>query len=71
MIYNTEVLKFDLCDCDDAYILVRGDIDITGENGNQELFKNWAPLIKCIMKIDETKIDYAEDLDLVMPMYDL
>ena len=40
MIYNTEVLKFDLCDCDDAYILVRGDIDITRENGNQELFKN-------------------------------
>ena len=29
MIYNTEVLKFDLCDYDDAYILVRGDIDIT------------------------------------------
>ena len=44
---------------------------LQGENGNQTLFKNWAPFIKCIIKIDETKIDYAEDLDLVMPMYNL
>ena len=34
-------------------------------------FKNNAPFIKCISKINGTKIDNADDLDVVMPMYNL
>ena len=35
------------------------------------VFKNNAPFINCILKINGVKIDSAEDLDVVMPMYDL
>ena len=35
------------------------------------VFKNNAPFINCISKINGTKIDNAEDLDVVMPMYNL
>ena len=70
VIYNTEVLKSNLCDYNDAYILVRGDITVTAAT-TQVAFKNCAPFTKCITKIDGTTIDDAEDLDLVMPMYNL
>ena len=69
--YNTEVLKSSLCDYNNAYILVRGNITVTGAPETQVSFKNWARFIKCITKIDETTIDDAEDLDLVIPMYKL
>ena len=40
--------------------------------GEKELvFKNNAPFINCISKINVVKIDNAEDLDVVMPMYNL
>ena len=71
MIYNTEVLKSNLCDYNDAYILVRGNITIIGHQVTQEAFKNCAPFTKCIIKNDGTTIDDAEGLDLVMPMYNL
>ena len=62
-------MKSNLCDFDDAYILVRGDFTIIGYQAKQVAFKNRAPFTTCIRKIDGTKIDNAEDLDLVMPMY--
>ena len=34
-------------------------------------FKNNAPFINCISKINGTKIDNAEDLDVLMPLYNL
>ena len=37
----------------------------------KKVFKNNAPFINCITKINGTKIDNAEDLDVVMPMYNL
>ena len=69
--YNTEVLKFSLCDYKDAYILVAGDITNLGHQETQVAFKNCAPFTTCITKIDETTIDNTEDLDLVMAMYNL
>ena len=69
--YDTEALKANLCDYNDVYILVRGDNTITTAPVTQVAFKNCAPLTKCITKSDGTKIDDAEDLDLVMPMYNL
>ena len=71
VLYNAEVLKSNLCDYSDAYILVRGDITILGENTTQVAFKDRAPCIKCITKIDGTTIDNAEYLDLFMLVYNL
>ena len=66
-----QVLKSNICDYNDTYILVRGDITITAAGATQVAFKNCAPFTKCITKIDGTTIDDAEDLDLVIPMYNL
>ena len=66
--YSAEVLKSNLSD----YILVRGDINIIGRNLSTKItFKNCAPFIKCIRKNDATKIDNAENWNLVMPVYNL
>ena len=40
-------------------------------NVTQVAVKNCSPFIKCVIKIDRTKIVDAEDLDLVLPMYNL
>ena len=69
--YNTEVLKSNLCDYSDASILVRGDITVVTATATQVAFKNCAPLFKCTTKIDETTADDADDLDLVIPKYNL
>ena len=66
IVYNTEVLKSNHCDYNDAYILVRGNITVVGNNGTQVAFKNCVPFIKCITKINGTVIEDIEDLDLVM-----
>ena len=57
--YNTEVLKSNLCDYNDAYILVRGDIVTTAHNNPTPVaFRNCASFIKCIIKIDGTKFKF-------------
>ena len=72
IIYNTEVLKSNLCDYNDAYILVRGDIVVSAAFASQVSFKTCPPFTKCITKIDGTTIDDDnENLDLFWPMYNL
>ena len=68
IIYDTEVLKSTLCGFSDGYILV---ITVIAAPATQVSFKNCAPFTKCIPKIYGNTIDDAEDLDLVMPMYNL
>ena len=70
------MLRSDLCDFNDADIVVKRDITLEGDNDankrNKNLeFKNNAPFINCISKINGVKIDNVEDLDVVMPMYNL
>ena len=70
------MLRSDLCGFNDAYIVVKGDITLEGDNDankrNKNLaFKNNAPFINRISKINGVKVDSAEDLDLVMPIYNL
>ena len=93
------MLRSDLCDFRDAYILVKGNITVDKKaftadgfedpnntaanatatnNANNNafgekklIFKNNAPLINCFTKINGIKIDNAENLDVVMPMYNL
>ena len=62
IIYNTEVVKPNLCDYNGAYILVRSDTITTEHNiPTSVAFKNSTPFTKCITKIDGTTMD--EDLD--------
>ena len=73
---KTPMLRSDLCDFSDAYIAGKGDITLEGDNDankhNENLvFINNAPFINCILKINGVKIDNGEDLDVVMPMYNL
>ena len=73
--FKTSMLRSDLCDFSDAYIVVKGDITVTNSNNAKRnksvTFKNNARFINCITKINSIKIDNAEDLDVVMPMHNL
>ena len=71
IIYNTEVLKSNLCDYNDAYLLVNGDITVGAVHATQVAFKNCPPFTKCITEIDGTTVDETEKLDLVVLMYNL
>ena len=66
--YKTEILKSNLFDYNEAYILVRGDIIVVAAPTTEVASKNCAPFTKCIKKIDKTTIYDVEDLDLVMPI---
>ena len=73
---KTSMLRSDLCDFSNAYIVVKGNITLAGDNDankrNKNLaFKNNGQFINCISKINGVKTDNAEDLDVVMPMYNL
>ena len=83
--FKTTMLKSSLCDYSDAYILVKGTISVNNiaaaaaaaaatdaNNINKKLiFKNCAPFINCISEINNTQIENAKDIDIVMPMYNL
>ena len=68
IIYNKEVLKSNFCNYNDAYILVKGNITVTVAPATQVAFKNCAQFTKYITKNDGATMNYAEDLDLVMPV---
>ena len=71
IIYNTEVLQSNICDYNDAYILVKGDIIATAAPATQLVFKNCEPFTKCITKTDGITIGDTKALDLVMLTYNL
>ena len=70
---KTPVLRSDLCEITDAYIVVKGTITVTNPNNAKRnravAFKNNTPFINCISKINGVQINNAEDLDVVMPMH--
>ena len=96
---KTSMLRSDLCDFSDTYIVVKGNITVTKKTftvndidapnnteanvtatntandnafGEKKLvIKNNAPFINFVSKINGVKSDNAEDLDVVMPMYNL
>ena len=70
--FLTNSLESSLCDYSDAYILVTGNITVTGGDANTKVaFKNCAPFTKCITEINETFIDDAEHVNITMPMHNL
>ena len=78
--FITTMLKSSLCDYSDACIIVKGTItvnnaaadDAAANNINKKvIFKNCAPFTNCISEINNTQVDYAKDIDIVIPMYNL
>ena len=70
--FETQVIKSSLCDYSDAYILVTGNITAVGNDANTKgAFKNCAPFMKCVTHINHEHVDTADNLDIVMPMYNL
>ena len=80
--FKTTTLKSSLCDYSDAHILVKGKITITGgrdhaaarqadERDKGVAYKNCAPCTTCKSDINNVEIDYCQDIDIIMPMYNL
>ena len=78
--FKTPMLRSDLCDYADAYILVNGTITVTAPAGANNIrdkknrpliLKNNAPFVSCITRINGELIEDADDLDIVMSMYNL
>ena len=77
--FKTSMLRSSLCDYSDAYILIKGNITVNNTAGaaaanntnKKVIFKNCAPFTSLISKINNTQIDHAEYIDIVMPMYNL
>ena len=79
--FKTPMLRSDLCDYSDAYILVKGKIVVTAPGVNNDvnnirykrnrpvMLKNNAPFVSCITRINGELIEDADDLDIVMPVY--
>ena len=74
------MIKPNLCDYSDAYILVKGTISVPNtaaqgtavNNTNKEvIFKNCPPFTNCITEINNMQVENAEYIDIVMPMYNL
>ena len=82
IIFKTTMLRSNLCDYADAYILVKETIKITGagngdaakpldERNKGVIFKNCAQFTKCKSRISNTDVDNSLDIHVVMPMYNL
>ena len=81
--FKFAMLKSSLCDYSDAYILSKGRITVIAKNNSYaaarqadernkgEIFQNCGPFINCNSEINNTEIDNAKDVDIVMPMYNL
>ena len=70
--FQTKAIKSSLCNYSDVYILVTGNITAAGGNDNTRVaFKNCAPFTKSITHINDEHVDVAENLDIIIPMYNL
>ena len=78
--FKTTMLKSSLCDYSDAYFLVKGTITVNNiasagadaiNTNKKVIFKNCAPFTNCISQINNTQVDNAKDIDIIMPMYNL
>ena len=76
------ILRTNLCDYADSYILFKGTITITvagadvaakqaDERDKNVIFKNCAPFTKCMSRINGIDINNAQDIDMLMPMRNL
>ena len=67
--FLTKSIESSLCDYSDAYILVTGNINVTGGDANTKVtFKNCASFRECRTEINEPFVDNAEHINIAMPM---
>ena len=78
--FQTTMLKSSSWDYSDVYILVKGTIafsntaaaDADANNTNKKvIFKNCAQFTNCISETNNTQVDNAEDIDVIILMYNL
>ena len=78
--FEMSLIRSNLCDYSDSYILVKGTITVSNtaaagaaaNNTNKKvIFKNWAPFTDCTAKVNNTQVDDAQKIEVVMPMYNL
>ena len=81
--FKAPILRSNLCDYSDAYILVKGTITVMTPGVNNDansirdkrnrplILKNNAPFVSCITRINGKLIEDGNDLDIVTPMYNL
>ena len=70
--FLTKSIESSLCDCSEAYILVTWNINVTGADANAKVaFKNCAPFLNCRAEINDTFVDYANFINIKMPIYNL
>ena len=70
--FETKIIKPFLCGYSDAYVLVVGDIKVVGVAANTNVaFKNCAPFTRCVTHVNDEHVETAENLDIIMPMYNL
>ena len=70
--FLTSSLESNLYDYSNAYILVTGNINVTGGDANTKVaFKNCTLFKKCRTEINETFVDDAKHINIAMPMYNL
>ena len=80
--FKTTMLRSNLFDYADAYILIKGTITMTGTGDDDAekqldvrnkgvIYKNCTPFTECISRINGADIDNAQDIDIVMPVYNL
>ena len=68
--FDTGVIKPNLCDYSDVYVLITGDITVVNGNNNTKVcFKNCSPCISCVTYLNDEHVETDENLDLVMNFY--
>ena len=80
IIFKTSMLKSSLCDYNDPYILVSGTISVgnaasqsadANKNSKKVVFENCPPFTDYMSEINNTQVDNAKEVDIVMSMYNL
>ena len=70
--FSIEVVKPFLCDYSDAYILVTGNITVSGGDDDMRVaFKNCHSFTRAVVHLNDELVDTAENLDLIVNMYNL
>ena len=70
--FLTKSIESSVCYYSEAYILVTGNINVTGGNNTTKVtFKNCAPFKDCRTEINDTFVDYADFINITLPVYNL
>ena len=70
--FKTSMIRSKLCDYSDAYIPVKETIEVLNRADYwKKKINNCASFTNCATEINNTQVDDAQDIDIVIPMYNL